>query len=170
MVVPMVLVASLGLAVSDPIRLTPVHVVGEVQPATRTVDGTITTAVRTPLGNVPVTGHVQAYYRCDATFSGTVRYSPVIRFLARLRGATLVNTMDGRMEAREPWDCRTGRGRFAGRFTFADTVMKGHLLHRGDSIPVDGFAWVRGERQFQSRLMVRHAAGGYTLHVSLAER
>jgi hypothetical protein len=164
------LAASLGLASSNSIRLHAVAVRGDVQPATREVTGTITTEVRTPLGNVPVTGRVHAHYRCDATFSGTLTYGAFIHLLARIRRATLVNVMEGRMDSGEPWDCRVAGDRIAGHFTFADTALAGHLVYGGDTIPVSGFAWPRGEKQFHSVLSVRHSSRGYTVRVELAER
>jgi hypothetical protein len=167
---PALLAALLGLTSSSGIRLHTVDVRGDVQPSTRHVVGTITTEVRTPLGGVPVTGRVLARYGCDGSFNGSLSYSGFVRLLARVRGATLVNVLEGSMESAEPWDCRIGPDRFAGRLTFADSVMTGHLTYQGDTVPVTGFAWPRGRKEFQGRLTVRNSSRDYSIHVNLAEK
>jgi hypothetical protein len=167
---PVVLAAVVGLLSGSSPRLNAIDVEGQLQPGTREVTGRITTAVRTPLGNVPVTSQVRATYRCDGSFSGSLTYGSVIRMLARIRGAALVNVMEGHFETAERWNCHAGHDRFTGSFTLADSVLTGHLAYQGETVPVAGFTWTRADRQFHTRLSVPQPGSGYTIHVTLAER
>jgi hypothetical protein len=151
-------------------RLERVEVKGVLQPATQEVTGTITTAVRTPFGNVPVTARVHGRYLCDATFSGTLRYGSVVRVLARLRGATLVNIAEARIESDEPWDCQAGHGHFSAQLVLQDTVLTGRLTYKGHPIEVNGSVRTIGERTFHTRFSTQHAAGAYTVHATFQER
>jgi hypothetical protein len=164
------LAALLGLGSSSGIRLHTIDLRGEVRPTTRQVVGTITTEVRTPLGGVPVTGRVVARYGCDGSFHGSLSYSSLIRVLARLRGATLVNVMEGHLDSAEAWDCQIGVDRIAGRLIFADSLLTGHLTYHGNTVPVSGFAWARDPKEFQSLITVPHTTGAHSIRVRLAER
>jgi hypothetical protein len=151
-------------------RLDRVEVKGLLQPATREVTGTITTAVRTPFGNVPVTGQVHGRYLCDSSFSGTLRYGTVVRVLARVRGATLVNVAEARIESDEPWDCQAGHEHFTAHLALQDTILTGRVTYGNSSIPVSGSVQVVGDRIFHSRLSTPPGSGGYTVHATFQER
>jgi hypothetical protein len=165
-----VLVPTLLLLAGSWPRLDDVHVRGVVDPATHTVKATLTTGVRTPLGTVPVTGHARGTYRCDASFSGTIRYSPVLRVLARLRGATLVNTLQGHVQTATPWDCAGMADRFAAHLSFQDTLFTGQLIYNDTALPVSGVTALSGPRAFRSSLTARQSTHEYTVHVEFAER
>jgi hypothetical protein len=166
----LLLAVSAALLANSAIRVGMIEAEGVVRPQSREVTGTVTTAVHTTFGNVPVTGHLHARYRCDATFSGTLRYGRVVRLLARVRGATLVNVAEGRIEMRETWNCLAGPDHFAGNFMLRDSVLTGHLSFRSTSVPVTGSARLDGERTFHIRISAAHPDHAYTVHLTLQER
>jgi hypothetical protein len=163
------LAIGLLLSTSAP-RLDRIDVKGVLQPATHEVTASITTAVHTPFGNVPVTGQVHGHYRCDATFAGTLRYGTVVRVLAQLRGATLVNVAEAHVETAQPWNCRAGTEPFTAHFALRDTVLTGWITYGDTSIPVRGGVWHAGDRAFHSRLSTPPGTHGYTVHAAFEER
>lgn len=167
---PVLLAATLLILDGAPIRIEQIVIHGQVHPVTREVRGTITTDVRIPFGKVPVTGQARVRYGCNAHFSGTLDYGSVVRVLARMKGVALVSVMEGRLDSRESWDCRSAPGDFTARFSLRETAIAGHVVSNGSSVTVSGRAWDAGGGVFHTRMSTTHGGGGYTLHVSFYER
>jgi hypothetical protein len=164
------LAAPLALVSDRGIPLKEISVRGSLQPESHAIRGTISTAVPTPLGKVPVTGQVVATYSCDGSFAGTVGYGVLVRLAARLKRVDLVTRVDGRVDRSGPADCRRLAERVAGHFWIADSVLVGYVRADADSLAVGGVVWTAGDSAYHGVLSPADGTGAYTAYINLYER
>jgi hypothetical protein len=118
---PALLFVASGLTIRD------LSFRGTFEPLAQHLNATIVTAVHTPFGKLPVGGRVDATYACDGTLQGKVSYSSVILFLARLKGVTLVTSVQASIGVSPEWDCATVPDSITARFVVRDTVVSGKV-------------------------------------------
>lgn len=147
-----------------------VEVWGTMNPTSRAVDGALRVHVKTPLGRIPITGHATATYDCSAKFGGALRYSALVRFLARLKNVDLVSQADGAIELLYPWDCAAPPRDFSGRVVIRDTVLTGFLRLGEDSIPLHGRTWAVGDSTYHTYIQAQRLCDPFTVQMNLYER
>jgi hypothetical protein len=130
--VPALLLASGGLTVRE------LSFHGTLHAATQQLDATIATAVHTPFGALPIGGQVRATYACDGTVRGIVSYGVIVRFLARLRGLTLVSAAEASIGVRRDWNCRNAPDSVTARFAVNDTIVTGTVKFGGQTGQLTG--------------------------------
>lgn len=147
-----------------------IEVWGALSPEAREVAGAMLVHVKTPIGRIPITGRAHARYDCDATFSGALRYSGLVRLFARLKGVSLVTRAEGAVEHRLSWACATPPDSFRGRVSIRDTILTGFLRIGGDSIPLQGDAWSLGAGAYHARFEAQRDANPFTVRIDVYER
>jgi hypothetical protein len=152
------------------VPLEEITVRGSLEPASQQIRGTISTAVPTPLGKVPVNGHVVAGYTCEGSFAGTVGYAFLVRMAARLKRIDLVQRVDGQVVTPERADCALTAERIAGHFWIADSVLNGYVRAGAESLAVAGTVRAVGDSAYHAVLCPTDRTGSYTALVNLYER
>lgn len=147
-----------------------VEVWGTMNPTQRAVLGALRVHVKTPFGRIPITARATATYDCSATFGGALRYSALVRFLARLKGVDLVSQADGAVELLYPWDCAAPPAEFSGRVVIRDTVLTGFLRLGADSIPLNGRTWTVGDSTYHTYIQAQRLCDPFTVQLNLYER
>ena len=162
------LAVPIVLAGDDRFPLNELALDGSVQ--SLQLEGTVSTAVRTPIGRIPVHGRVAARHACDGTFAGTVTYSRLVRFAARLRGISLVTALDGRLRDADTRGCTGVVATLSGQFRLADSVVVGDLATERASWFVVGVVRGVGDTAYHAELDMVTATHRATVSLDLYER
>ncbi|MGQ0714908.1 MAG: hypothetical protein ACT4PJ_14485 [Gemmatimonadaceae bacterium] len=163
-----VLALPVTLAGSSGFPLNEIAVDGVVR--ARQLESTVSTAVSSPIGRIPVTGRVFAHRACDGAFAGTVTYSRWVRLVARLRGISLVTALDGRLHDADPASCTEMASTLSGRFRLADSVVIGDLATEIGAWVIVGVVRAVGDSAYYAELTMAAATNRAAVSVHLYER
>lgn len=134
------------------------------------LEGTVSTAVRTPIGRIPVQGRVIAQHACDGTFAGKVTYSRLVRLAARLRGISLVTALDGRLHDADTRSCTGAVVSLSGQFRLADSVVIGDLATERVAWVIVGVVRAVGDTAYHAELDMVTTTHRATVSLDLYER
>lgn len=136
----------------------------------RELEGTVTTAVASPIGRLPVAGRVFARHACDGRFAGTVSYPAWVRLAARLKRVRLVTALDGRLHEADTSSCAVATETLSGQFRLADSVLIGDLKTGQTAWVVLGIVRAIGDSTYHAELTTATAARPATVSLFLYQR
>lgn len=163
-----VLALPVVLAGNDRFPLNELALHGTVR--SRQLEGTVSTAVRSPIGRISVAGRVVAHQACDGTFTGTVTYSRWVRLAARLKGVSLVTALDGRLHDADVRSCTGVAVTLSGQFRLADSVVLGDLTTETTAWVIAGVVRAVGDTAYHAELDVAATTERATVSLDLYER
>lgn len=115
--------------------------------------------VGTPIGRVPINGHVHIRYDCEARFTGRITYHPLVRLLAKIKGLELVTGTDGHAVLGDSTATRPcpalDVANIQGQASVQELQLSGFVRFDADSIAFRGPAWLEGDSVYHSRLTAR---------------
>lgn len=138
------------MATHAPFPVNEVAIDGTVQ--MQQLKGRISTSVSTLVGPLPVHGRVAATHTCEGSFTGTVRYSALVRFAARLKGVHLVTALDGQVSRPDTTSCVVPAETVRGRFWLTDTLLTGHVLAGDSVVTIVGIVRAVGDSAYHAEL------------------
>ena len=159
-----------GDAPSKPVPMRDVRIRGEAA-SERRVTAVLEARIGTPIGKIPINGHLQLTYDCSSSFSGTISYHPIVRFFAKLKHVDLITVVRGGVELDGPSSCPAMVVReIRGAAVVDTTQLSGWLLFDTDSLAFSGPAWMVGDTSYHANLATSRAGHPMTLKVSMFER
>jgi hypothetical protein len=165
---PVLLMTDAG---SAPVPMRDLALRGAITPAVRSVEGVARATIGMPFGRVGINANVHMKYGCDAAFSGTVTYSRVVRFFAKLKGVDLVTQLDGQVKSDQALDCQSSViDSLVGAVVVDTTLMSGWLKTGQDSLHFRGPAWSTGDSTYHSVLTIVRGKRKYEMKVNMYER
>lgn len=139
-----------------------------------TVQVVLQAKVATPIGRVPINGHVRLRYDCDARFSGTISYHPLVRLLAKIKGLQLVTATDGRAVVSDslgPQACPALQANsIEGQASVEALQLSGFIKLDAESLFFRGPAWLVGDTLYHSRFNTRVRERDVLVEMNLYER
>jgi hypothetical protein len=167
-----------ALALLAPFALLPAHEIAveqlelraRIEPVAREVTGTIGTAVKLPVGSIPVSGRGRVRYRCDGTFDGAVRYGWLVRLAARLKHVELVTRIGGEIDDDGQWRCGLAADTLVGHFEVRDTLLTGWVRSGADSIPLQGGIVQRADTAWSARISRSDDSARFAMRIDFASR
>ncbi|MFN8582839.1 MAG: hypothetical protein U0163_17925 [Gemmatimonadaceae bacterium] len=134
------------------------------------IRGAITAAVRTPLGAIPITGHVQAQYDCAAHIYGAVSYNPIVRLFARIKGVGLVSRLHASVSPVVGSGCAAFPDSLRGEVSINDTLVTGHIRVGSEVVVLEGPTWAVGDSAFAASLLAYRPGHSYAVEIRMFMR
>jgi hypothetical protein len=165
--------APIASIAQKPIPMRDLQLRGTLKDSTRHIEMVAKATIGTPFGRVPVNAHIKIDFDCTSGFVGTVTYSRLVRFFAKLKGIDLVVAMDGTVQSTDSTateSCMTlAAAPFLGQALVDTTVMSGWIKLANDSIPFRGPAWMSGDTSYHTSLVAMRAGRQFDLRVNMYE-
>lgn len=162
------LTLAIAMATHAPFPVNEVAIEGTLQ--MQHLNGRISTSVSTLVGPLPVHGRVAATHTCEGAFTGTVRYSALVRFAARLKRVQLVTALDGQVSRPDATSCVVPFERVRGRFWLTDTLLTGQVLAGDSVVTIVGIVRAVGENAYHAELSAAPGASPPLLSLHLYHR
>lgn len=160
-----------GDEAQKPVPMRDVAIRGEASGAVRQVKVVLEARIGTPIGKVPINGHLRLEYDCESAFSGTISYNPIVRLFAKIKGVDLITVVKGAVEVEEGESCPAMDVRMIrGRAQVDTTQLSGLILFDGDSLPFRGPAWMVGDTSYHAKLAASLRGKAVHMTVSMFER
>lgn len=134
------------------------------------LNGRISTSVSTLVGPLPVHGRVAATHTCEGSFTGTVRYSALVRLAARVKRVHLVTALDGQVSRPDTTSCVVPAERVRGLFALTDTLLTGHVLAGDSVVTIVGIVRAVGDSAYHAELSIASGAGPPVVSLHLYHR
>jgi hypothetical protein len=168
-----VMLVPIASVAQKPIPMRDLQLRGSLKDSTRHIEMVAKATIGTPLGRVPVNAYIHIDFDCTSGFVGTVTYSRLVRFFAKLKGIDLVVAMDGTVQSTDSSateSCMTlAAASFLGQALVDTTVMSGWVKLANDSIPFRGPAWMSGDTSYHTSLVAMRAGRQFDLRVNMYE-
>lgn len=157
----------------QPVPMRDVTIRGSAQAEAKEVKLVVQAAIGTPIGRIPINGHIRLRYDCSSEFTATVSYHALVRFFAKLKHVDLITAMDGRvqLEGQESSECPVmAVQQIVGRAEVEATQLSGWLKLDGDSLAFRGPAWMVGDSSYHSVAASIRGGRQLELRVNMYER
>jgi hypothetical protein len=154
-----------------PVPMRDVQFTGSADSVSRRVAIVMEAAIATPLGRIPIRGHIRLTYDCQSKFAGTVSYHPLVRFFAKLKRVDLIGAIDGEASAGAESSCPTMLvHRIHGRAKVDAHELSGWVTLDGDSLSFRGPAWLAGDTAYHSVLSAVRGGRPIEMRVAMFEK
>lgn len=170
-------IAVVGMDEQAPVPMRDVSIRGSAVAAPGggggTVDLVIQSVIGTPIGRIPISGHMRLVYDCDAAFRGRMSYNPIVRLFAKIKGVDLIRTVNGRLESDDAARAECPALQAANIVGAAKTdsmTLSGFVRLDQDSVRFRGPTWMSGDSAYHAMLGSERQGRQLTLHVNMYER
>jgi len=154
-----------------PVPMRDVAIRGRAHGLSREVNVVLRARIATPIGKIPIDGHMRLLYDCTSAFTAKVSYNPFVRFFAKLKRVDLITEIDGRVQIDSAPPCPTmDAQRILGRAEIEVTQLSGWLNIDNDSLAFRGPAWMMGDSSYHALLAGTHRGRRMQMSVNMYER
>ncbi len=152
---------------SRPVSARSIGISAAIDASALSIRGAVTATVRTPIGSIPVTGHLQATYSCDARILGALSYHPLVRLFARIKGVGLVRSVEASVSPVAGSSCASFPDSLTGHVTISDPLVTGSITVGSETVLLRGPTWAVGDSVFAANLLASRPGHSYMVQIEM---